>query len=56
MKIMKINAGASVKAAYGGYMSSKGNTPMAKKKEEDKVMKAGHGGMAHKKKAKKPYR
>jgi hypothetical protein len=41
-----------VKAKYGGYMSTAGNTAMTKKKEEDK-MKAGHGGMAYKKKAKK---
>lgn len=40
------------KMAHGGYMSSKGNTQMTMKKEEDK-MKAKSGGMAYKKKAKK---
>ena len=41
-----------VKAKYGGYMSTAGNTAMTRKKDDDK-MKAGHGGMASKKKAKK---
>lgn len=49
--VKKINAGANVKAAHGGYMSSKGNTQMTKKKEEDKMMAYG-GGMGHKMKKK----
>ena len=50
MKVQKARCGASVKAAYGGYMSAK---PKAPEKRKDREMEEAYGGGYMKKKKKK---